>query len=164
MRLNPDVLDRPYYSLALRPADAAVRVARELLKAALAEWDASHLADDAALVASELVTNAVRCARSVVMTVRAGDAGRITLEVWDDSPEPPVPRGDDPTGGCGRGSSSSRRSRTCGGGGPPTAASASGPSSEHTAPSERSERSEPTGGKARVRSGSRRPGGRRPWR
>lgn len=103
MRLNPDVLDRPYYSLALHPADAAVRVARKLLKAALAEWDASHLADDAALVASELVTNAVRCARSVVMTVHAGDAGRITLEVWDDSPEPPVPRGDDPTGGCGRG-------------------------------------------------------------
>jgi Anti-sigma regulatory factor (Ser/Thr protein kinase) len=44
----------------LRPQADSVKTARDVTRATLAEWGLSRLSDDAALVVSELVTNAVR--------------------------------------------------------------------------------------------------------
>jgi anti-sigma regulatory factor (Ser/Thr protein kinase) len=62
----------------------------------LHEWGLAHLADDAVLLVSEMVTNA--CDASVVLPDRppvllrlhAGSA-RLLIEVWDRSPDDPAP-------------------------------------------------------------------------
>jgi serine/threonine-protein kinase RsbW len=58
--------------LALPPDVPAVRVARQTTRVTLAAWQLSPLEDDAVLLVSELVTNAVRHAR---------DTGGIGLEL-----------------------------------------------------------------------------------
>jgi histidine kinase-like protein len=58
--------------------------------AKLAEWDLSHLADDAALVVSELLTNGLRESGDVVIMTLAREAKGAVVRVWDSSPEMPV--------------------------------------------------------------------------
>lgn len=77
---------------------AAVRTARRLVAEALAEWSRSDLLDDAVLIASELVTNALaHGAAPVTIAVLCGE--RVTIEVTDGSSRLPM------TGlpGCGGG-------------------------------------------------------------
>jgi anti-sigma regulatory factor (Ser/Thr protein kinase) len=81
----------------------AVAHARRFALSQLRKWGLEPLADDVELVTSELVTNAVRkvghadlgaLARTeppvIVLRLRL-TARRLFSEVWDPSPEPPVP-------------------------------------------------------------------------
>ncbi|MFD0691348.1 ATP-binding protein [Actinomadura fibrosa] len=90
MTVYIEPLDRPHVALDLEPVDTAVCVAREVLKVALDDWGAAHLKDDAVLIASELVTNALRHAGLISFRACLDAPGRVTLEVWDDDPAPPL--------------------------------------------------------------------------
>ena len=83
----------------------APRCARAWTREILWEWDAAELADDAELVASELVTNSVSaCAgpdRAVIRLVLTLDQGELAVLVRDDDPTAPVaaqPGADDESG------------------------------------------------------------------
>jgi anti-sigma regulatory factor (Ser/Thr protein kinase) len=77
---------------AVRPAAA---LAREATRAAVAAWRLGHLADEAVLLVSELVTNAVEHAgpgaSATVLRLEYGD-GWLRIEVHDSSPHGPRPR------------------------------------------------------------------------
>jgi anti-sigma regulatory factor (Ser/Thr protein kinase) len=77
---------------AARPAAA---LAREATRAAVAAWQLGHLADEAVLLVSELVTNAVQHAgpgaSATVLRLEYGD-GWLRIEVHDSSPHTPRPR------------------------------------------------------------------------
>ncbi len=92
--------------LELWPFPSAVPCARSHAAAVLAEWGLTRWIDDAALVVSELVTNAVAAAAAMIDTepillrlfvIR----GRLLIEAWDCSPtfpEPQTPTADEETG------------------------------------------------------------------
>ncbi|MGA5413085.1 ATP-binding protein [Streptomyces pseudogriseolus] len=87
------------------PADPdAVRAARRAVRAQLARWELDGVTDLAALLVSELVTNALRHATGpvgVCLTRPAGRSGVLLVEVSDPVPEPPherVARPDDEGG------------------------------------------------------------------
>ncbi|AIV34409.1 ATP-binding protein [Streptomyces sp. CCM_MD2014] len=86
-------------------APDAVRTARSLVRHTLREWELDSVVDVAALLVSELVTNALRHATGPigVRVVRgpAGAAGVLLVEVSDPLPDPPrerVARPDDEDG------------------------------------------------------------------
>ena len=74
--------------LALLPDVAAVRLARQATRDALAAWQLGHLAEAAVLVVSELVTNAVRHARDTgAIGLELASAGTwLRVEVQDGDP------------------------------------------------------------------------------
>ncbi|CAM5519947.1 ATP-binding protein [Streptomyces viridochromogenes] len=78
------------------PAEpGAVRAAREAVRARLRAWELGALADVAALLVSELVTNSLRHATGPigVRLVRpSGDDGVLLVEVSDPLPDPPRAR------------------------------------------------------------------------
>lgn len=78
--------------LHLDPITTGVRAARAFVRAQLHDWGRDDIAETAALVVSELVTNAVLHARSPVEVrlVRSGDA--VQVRVSDASPTLPRPR------------------------------------------------------------------------
>jgi anti-sigma regulatory factor (Ser/Thr protein kinase) len=84
-----------------RAANAAV--ARRAVRAALDRWKLAHLADDALLVTTELVQNAVAHtgAGGELVVQRCADGLRI--EVTDGSREQPTVRAPDPSQAGGRG-------------------------------------------------------------
>lgn len=84
------------------PLPQAARAVRALLARLLPEWGLPGLADDAALVATELVTNAIRSRRPVRLTTYA-TAGALHIEVFDTSPDLPERRGPGPYDEDGRG-------------------------------------------------------------
>ncbi|TDD33732.1 ATP-binding protein [Actinomadura sp. KC06] len=93
-----NVLDARF--LAARTAPAQVRMLVELR---LASWGLTALRDDATLIASELVTNAVRHAPEQEIRVRLTHELRgLLFEVWDASDVMPV-RKHDEDGLSGRG-------------------------------------------------------------
>jgi anti-sigma regulatory factor (Ser/Thr protein kinase) len=74
----------------------AVPCARLHAKAVLWEWGLAGLGENAELVVSEIVTNAVRASRplvqpSVVRLWLLSERRRVLILVWDGSPRPPVP-------------------------------------------------------------------------
>src|SRR5450755_4331772 len=77
------------------PADpSAVSDARHCARDALASWGLTSMADDAALIVSELVTNAIDATAALaagghVTLLIAEDQGRVFVLVWDPSPLPP---------------------------------------------------------------------------
>ncbi|MBR8642750.1 ATP-binding protein [Streptomyces tuirus] len=77
----------PGYSETLPRKSASVSAARRLVRVALAAWDLDELADDAALIVSELVTNAVQHARcrSVRVAVTRPEPTRVRIGVVDRS-------------------------------------------------------------------------------
>ena len=82
-------------SVAVLPRTArSVRTVRSLLWAATECWScANELVDDAALVLSELVGNAVRHGTGPTMQVHLALTGAgLTVQVQDDNDEPPQPR------------------------------------------------------------------------
>ncbi|MFJ8109700.1 ATP-binding protein [Streptomyces sp. NPDC096132] len=99
------------------PADpGAVRTARRVVRSQLRGWGLDSLGDIAALLVSELVTNALRHATGPigVRLVRpAGLEGVLLVEVSDPLPDPPRERSARPEDESGRGlqlvASSSRR-------------------------------------------------------
>jgi anti-sigma regulatory factor (Ser/Thr protein kinase) len=72
------------------------------------EWKLAHLANDAELLVSELLSNAIKATWSsdeadlVVMRLFA-DAQRLLIEVWDNAPGDPQPRQADDESESGRG-------------------------------------------------------------
>ena len=83
-------------SLLLGAVDTAPRCARATVRDTLAQWDLSHLTDDAQALATELVSNAVAAARraapdgtaavTVWLTVQHGE---LCIRVQDPDPTPP---------------------------------------------------------------------------
>ncbi|PPS83713.1 ATP-binding protein [Streptomyces sp. MH60] len=88
-------------------APDAVRTARSLVRRTLDEWRLDSVGDIAALLVSELVTNALRHATGPigVRVVRdpAGAAGVLLVEVSDPLPDPPRERAARPDDEDGRG-------------------------------------------------------------
>jgi anti-sigma regulatory factor (Ser/Thr protein kinase) len=94
--------------LELAPLPGAVPCARLHAVNVLAEWGLDDLADDAALVISELMTNAVRASAAlparppVLLHLTAGQRS-LRVEVHDSSPAEPVFCTPDPGAEHGRG-------------------------------------------------------------
>ena len=81
-------------ALEVWPLPTAVPCARGHTKLVLAEWGLSALADDAALIVSELMTNACQASqaleapRPIILRLLANDQC-LLIEVWDRSPGEP---------------------------------------------------------------------------
>jgi two-component sensor histidine kinase len=94
--------------MAARPA--TVPRSRAIVRDLLREWHLEAMSDEAMLLMSELVTNAVQASQNstgagqpvVLCTVRRTETA-LLLEVWDASPAPPVVQEVDLTSDCGRG-------------------------------------------------------------
>ncbi|WP_146252336.1 ATP-binding protein [Streptomyces carminius] len=98
-----------YDELSLVATKSAAGWSREFVKKVLIRWKAHQIVDDALLVVSELVTNAVEATREREKAegwTRAGDIrligvrvlglrSTVIIEVWDTSAEHPVPQEDD---------------------------------------------------------------------
>ncbi|WP_436791177.1 ATP-binding protein [Yinghuangia sp. YIM S10712] len=112
MNDTPNAASEPFYfsqpvrfvdQLSLVAVDSAVSVARHFVKLTLAKWRAHSITADAALVVSELTTNAVRATGALdhsppwsalnavdLMIVRViGLETSIVIEVWDTSEHAP---------------------------------------------------------------------------
>lgn len=76
------------------PLPQAARAARALLAELLPEWGMAGLVEDAALIATELVANAIRSREAIRLWVYA-TGGVLHIEVFDTRPEPPRLRGPD---------------------------------------------------------------------
>ncbi|GAB7042129.1 MULTISPECIES: ATP-binding protein [Catenuloplanes] len=88
---------------SLPPVADSSRAARHLVVDACTRWNVPAVADTACVIASELVTNAVRHAGTPMdMTLAIAD-GKLLLAVRDGSPRPAVPTHPDPHTPGGRG-------------------------------------------------------------
>jgi anti-sigma regulatory factor (Ser/Thr protein kinase) len=85
-----DHRQQPHFVLALKPVDAAVRAARDTVRAALEGWNRSDVNGDLELITSELVTNAIRHANTITLVLYLPDDATAMVEVWDDNPEGPA--------------------------------------------------------------------------
>ncbi|HZB33520.1 MAG TPA: ATP-binding protein [Streptosporangiaceae bacterium] len=82
----------------------SARRAREFVRAHIIAWGFSEGADDAALIADELASNAIEAAPEAPFVVSLRMVGRVPLlEVADSSPERPVLQEPDFLAECGRG-------------------------------------------------------------
>ncbi len=84
----------------------SVQVARSYVRSTLAANDLGDYADDAEMVTSELVTNAIKhasAARFQLEIVHLKDFGAVAVIVADPSPQPPVKRHSDEFSTNGRG-------------------------------------------------------------
>lgn len=98
--------------LVLNPGPESVQAARQFTAATLRDWQLDDLAEEAVIVASELVTNAIRhgtrCSVSpaiapMVQLAWHRQADRILCVVTDSSDSPPVLEEADATSESGRG-------------------------------------------------------------
>ncbi|GLZ04477.1 hypothetical protein Acsp03_19430 [Actinomadura sp. NBRC 104412] len=94
---------RPQCALSMEADPRSVPTARQVLRAALEGWGVPQLEEDATLVTSELVDNAVRHSRTLTFVVKPRSEGHVELEVWDDNPEPPEEQDSGPESIGGRG-------------------------------------------------------------
>ena len=86
------------------PADvASASEARRFVTRTLGDWDLEHLVEDAVLLTSELVTNALLHARTEMRIVLRADAGELRAEVQDGSLVPVRIRNFSVESGTGRG-------------------------------------------------------------
>lgn len=91
-------------SLTLAAVPTAARVARSFVRQHLSQWGLNRLIEDAELVLSELVANAITATGTTNPQPRWGDlhnlglikvrlvvtVDSLVIEVWDRSPSPPV--------------------------------------------------------------------------
>jgi anti-sigma regulatory factor (Ser/Thr protein kinase) len=95
-------------SLEFGALATAVPCARLHTNTVLHEWGIGELADDAVLIVSELVTNAINASQSLqeirpfALCLRS-DSKRLIIEVWDHSPREPRPAPTDGKAEGGRG-------------------------------------------------------------
>ena len=74
-------------------AQTAPGQVRTLVESRLVSWGLVVLRDDVTLIASELVTNAIRHTSGPEIRVRfTREARGVLLEVWDSSDVPPIPK------------------------------------------------------------------------
>ncbi|HLF41231.1 MAG TPA: ATP-binding protein [Acidimicrobiia bacterium] len=89
--MNPPTLSDGRLTTHLPAEPASTRRARRFVVEALSGWSCSHLSENAALLTSELVTNAVLHAHSEVdLRVTRTDGG-VLIEVMDEDPSPVEP-------------------------------------------------------------------------
>jgi anti-sigma regulatory factor (Ser/Thr protein kinase) len=97
----------PSASTTLPPDPTSARACRRFLVGALEEWGADGFTDEAVLLLSELVTNAVLHAGTEIVVdvrLRTGGRGRVLrIEVRDGSPRLPAVRHYSMLSGTGRG-------------------------------------------------------------
>ncbi|AYC41996.1 ATP-binding protein [Streptomyces griseorubiginosus] len=95
----------PGYSETLPRKPESAKTARRLVRISLSVWELDELADDTALIVSELVANAVEHARreSIRVTIERPEAACVRVGVVDFSRVPPVRRDPDPERESGRG-------------------------------------------------------------
>lgn len=79
-------------TLRLPPRAASVPKARRFVLHCMAEWSLEHLCETAALLVSEVVSNAVLHARTDIVVTAAHLGGSVEVRVTDGSPMAPVPR------------------------------------------------------------------------
>jgi anti-sigma regulatory factor (Ser/Thr protein kinase) len=94
--------------LELAPLPGAIPCARLHTVHVLHEWGLRHLADDAALIVSELMTNAADASmvlpgRPPITLRLLADEKSLVIEAWDHSPLDLEPRETDDEDECGRG-------------------------------------------------------------
>jgi anti-sigma regulatory factor (Ser/Thr protein kinase) len=80
--LKEKVVRQDHFELAVDPT--APMYARWRTRLAVLTWDLPDLADDAELLVTELVTNAVRASNGVVRLWLTADHDSLMLAVWDD--------------------------------------------------------------------------------
>jgi len=94
------------YTVELPPEPASARRGREFARSVVTPWGLEEMLDDIALGITELISNAVRHAKSgVVVTIRR-DQQCVTIEVLDHNPAPVQPVAnvqEDPYATSGRG-------------------------------------------------------------
>jgi serine/threonine-protein kinase RsbW len=81
---------------ALGALPTAPAIARAFATGTLSDWRLNIPADEAVTVISELVTNAVQARSDLSAVVRVAvltDGIRLRIEVWDQAPGVPAPRG-----------------------------------------------------------------------
>jgi anti-sigma regulatory factor (Ser/Thr protein kinase) len=83
---EPDSDEFRSYTLQLPCDDRAVRIARETLRAVLEAYGLTELADMAVLLASELVTNAIRHSEGHTWVRLTSWEKRVRVGVWDTDP------------------------------------------------------------------------------
>ena len=93
----------PSASTTLPPEPTSSRACRRFLVAALEEWQADQFADDAVLLLSELVTNAVLHAGTEIEVHIELDGDVLRVEVRDGDPRLPSVRRYSMLSGTGRG-------------------------------------------------------------
>jgi len=93
----------PVASTRLPAHPASTRAARAFVAEHLRSWDLDEAVDDATLLVSELVTNAILHARSPVDLVVRKVKGAVRVEVFDDGTGLPQPLDPDPEADDGRG-------------------------------------------------------------
>jgi anti-sigma regulatory factor (Ser/Thr protein kinase) len=97
----------PSATTTLPPDPTSARACRRFLVGALEQWGADEFADDAVLLLSELVTNAVlHAGTEIVVAVRLKTAARgrvLRIEVRDGNPRLPAVRRYSMLSGTGRG-------------------------------------------------------------
>ncbi|MFI1092716.1 ATP-binding protein [Streptomyces sp. NPDC020917] len=95
----------PGYSETLKCTSESTEAARRLVRTALATWDLEALVDDAVLIVSELVTNAVRHTPSLLIrvSITRSAPGLVRIDVVDRSQRPPLRRRTDEYSENGRG-------------------------------------------------------------
>jgi hypothetical protein len=92
----PSVPGHPVCALACAPVPEAAVATRTLVRTALTAWGMAELIDDAGLVVTELVSNAIRSGADIaveICPVMAAGASLLRIEVFDTSPNPPERRG-----------------------------------------------------------------------
>lgn len=93
---------RRYKILKAEPEHVAL--ARRMVVGPLAEWGLDHLIEDAQMIMSELVTNAIGATpRQTVILVIAREPRYVFLGVWDGDPKLPVMKNFDDMDEDGRG-------------------------------------------------------------
>jgi anti-sigma regulatory factor (Ser/Thr protein kinase) len=76
----------------LGPVETAPGCSRDHTRRVLSDWRLGHLASDAGLLVTELMTNAVNASRrdgTPVCLRLLADGGQLIIEVWDRSPARP---------------------------------------------------------------------------
>jgi len=93
-------------SLELAPLEGAPACGRGHVRNVLTDWGFGHLADDSELLASELLTNALKASAQASEPIRLSllaDSEQLIIEVWDHNPAIPQPRHPDYEDESGRG-------------------------------------------------------------
>lgn len=96
---------RRVYSGRWHAWEETVYLSRTLVDEAVTAWRCEHLRDDARVIVSELVTNAVRADRGGLIEVRVThhNGAVMGIRVWDSSPHRPEQRHPGELGENGRG-------------------------------------------------------------
>lgn len=96
--------DRFEVGLKLTAVASSVARARDLVRGALKAWELGDLIDDAELIMSELVTNAVKAVEGEEIWAKVGiDGDGLVIRVWDPAPDRPFKKAAENDDESGRG-------------------------------------------------------------